>query len=136
MGVPPESGGSGIVSCATDPVNASFWVEPGRTRGAPCQRPVPRAQPSAAAASPAARLRATLETAVAVSPSSVSRTVSYPNVEKVVSAPQKPVPTRVVTQPVSEATTTPRTKEPTTFTVQVPQGDLVACRRCTARSVR
>jgi hypothetical protein len=72
---------------------------------------------------------------VAVSPSSVRRTVSYPNVENVVSAPQKPVPTSVVTHPGPVATTTPRTNDPAMFTAQVPQGYGVPWSRWTTTSV-
>ena len=74
-------------------------------------------------------------------PSSASRTVSKPNVEKVVSAPQKPVPTSASTQSGPSAADTapavsPSTSEPTAFTVNVPHGIRLACRDCTHRSTR
>src|SRR4051812_34483449 len=101
----------------------------------------PSANPAAAASSPPTMLPMTLDTAGIRLPSSSSRSVSYENVEYVLSAPQNPVPSASCTPADAPPVLTtparrPRTSEPTTLTVNVPQGSTVSCRACTARSVR
>src|SRR3954447_13719497 len=109
----------------------AIWVGTGQT---PAR--APSHQPRVAASSPTTRLATTLTLVVVASPSSASRTVSYPNVENVVNAPQKPVPTRVSTQSDAPAATTPSTNEPVMLTTHVPQGNAARWRRWTATSVR
>src|SRR5215211_5156654 len=57
-----------------------------------------------------------------------SRTVSYPNVLYVVSAPQNPVPTARTTGCGAPApSSAPSTADPATFTAKVPHGNSESC---------
>src|SRR5207248_10712016 len=99
------------------------------------------ASPRNAAPRPAPMLATTFSTAYGRARSSSSRSVSYPNVEYVVSAPHSPVPSSALTPPgtactVTPRTSTPSTNDPATLTAKVPQGNSESCHACTARSTR
>src|SRR6478735_7938140 len=114
---------------------------PPRPPSRTAQKPPASSAPRKTAPSPTSRDASTFAPARKPRPSSASRSVSYENVEYVVSAPHRPVPSNAWTGADTVApVSTPSSRLPAAFTVNVPHGKTYGspapCRACTARSVR